>query len=744
MSTLISDLALILILAGVVTLIFKRLKQPLVLGYIVAGFLASSHMPYTPSVSDTSSIGTWANIGVIFLMFTLGLEFSFKKVVKMGIGPVIAACSIIVCMMGLGSLAGHIFGWGHMNSLFLGGMLAMSSTTIIYKALEDLELRQHKFAGEVLSVLILEDILGIFLMVVLSAVAVSRQFEGIELVQSFFKLGFFLILWFVVGLYLIPTFFKKVRRWLNRETLLIVSMALCFFLVVMAEKSGYSAAFGAFMMGSILAETVEAESIARVVAPVKNLFGAIFFVSVGMLVDPMVLVEYGVPILVLCLVIIFGQAIFGTMSFLLSGQPLRIAIQCGFSMAQIGEFAFIIASLGMSLHVTDDFLYPVVVAVSIITTFFTPYMIRATEPVCALSEKVVPANVLQRLKQRGTKVHVETPEGNMWKKLLMALVNQVAAYLTLSIAVILIAFASVVPVLNGSLGRTAGSIISELLILIAAAPFLRAIVMRKNHSDEWKRLFKKGKIHRFGLFITFLARFVIATATVFYVIHFLYPFYMPLQILTSAFVVFLMMKSRLVKWTSIKLERTFLQNLRSREVQARVGENRPGFAGRLTSRNIHIAELEVPETSNWAGKHLHELQFSHLDGVMIAAIVRGDYRLNAPGGEAMIFPGDRIEVIGSDNSLQTFVRRMNEDCTDLPLANTTLQLRRLLIREGSFLIGLSLQNSGIRSEYHCMVVGFEDDEGNIVPATANHIIQRNDAMWLVGEDDAVRKLMKNN
>ena len=744
MPTLISDLALILILAGLVTLIFKRLKQPLVLGYIVAGFLASSHMPYTPSVTDTGSISTWANIGVIFLMFTLGLEFSFKKVVKMGLGPVIAACSIIVCMMGLGSLSGHIFGWGHMNSLFLGGMLAMSSTTIIYKALDDLELRQHKFAGEVLSVLILEDILGIFLMVVLSALAVSRQFEGMELVNSLFKLGFFLILWFVVGLYMIPIFFNKVHRWLNRETLLIVSMALCFFLVVMAENAGYSAAFGAFMMGSILAETVEAESIARVVAPVKNLFGAIFFVSVGMLVDPAVLVEYGVPILVLCLVIILGQSILGTASFLLSGQPLRIAIQCGFSMAQIGEFAFIIASLGMSLHVTDDFLYPVVVAVSIITTFFTPYMIRATEPVCALANRVVPANVLKRLKERGDRIHEEQGNENMWKKLLIALINQVAAYLTLSIAVILIALASVVPILRGSMGHTAGSIVSAVLILVAASPFLRAIVMRKNHSDEWKRLHKKGRLHRIGLCVTFFFRFCIASATVFYVIHFISPFYVPLQIGVSTLLVYVMMKSRLVKWVSIKLERTFLQNLRSREVMARGNENRPGFAGRLTSRNIHIAELEVPDNSNWAGKKLHQLQFSHQDGVMIAAIVRDDYRLNAPGGEAMLFPGDRIEVIGDDNSLQTFVRRMNEDCRKLPLDSNNLQLRRLLIRDGSFLIGLSLQESGIRSEYRCMVVGFEDDEGNIIPATAHRTIQRGDSMWLVGEDEALRRLMKRN
>ena len=239
-------------------------------------------------------------------------------------------------------------------------------------------------------------------MVVLSAVAVSRQFQGMELVGSLFKLGFFLILWFVVGLYLIPIFLRKTHRWMNRETLLVVSIGLCFLLVVFAEKVGYSSAFGAFMMGSILAETVEAEQIERVVSPVKDLFGAIFFVSVGMLVDPAVLVAYWLPIVVICVAIIVGQAVFGTVSFLISGQPLRIALQCGFSLAQIGEFAFILASLGISLGVTSDFLYPVVVAVSIITTFFTPYMIRASQPVCAFIERVVPPAVLHRLANRGS------------------------------------------------------------------------------------------------------------------------------------------------------------------------------------------------------------------------------------------------------------------------------------------------------------------------------------------------------
>lgn len=747
MESFISDLALILISASLVTLVFKRLKQPLVLGYIVAGFLAGPHMPYTPSVSDMSSIHTWADIGVIFLMFTLGLEFSFKKIVKMGIGPVIAACSVMFCMMSVGNMVGHLFGWGSMNSLFLGGMLAMSSTTIIYKAFDDLGLRQQKFAGEVLSVLILEDILGILLMVVLSALAVSRQFQGMELVGSLFKLGFFLILWFVVGVYIIPIFLRRTNRFLNKETLLVVSIGLCFLLVVIAGKVGYSSAFGAFMMGSILAETVEAEKIERVVSPVKDLFGAIFFVSVGMLVDPAVLAAYWLPIVVLCIAIIVGQAVFGTTSFLLSGQPLRIAVQGGFSLAQIGEFAFIIASLGISLGVTSDFLYPVVVAVSIITTFFTPYMIRAAQPACRLLERVVPQNVMHRLMERGTHAGAQSAVAatdGVWKRLLMALVSQVGAYLTLSVAVILISFTVLLPLCRGALGHWPGNVACGLLTVLVASPFLRAIVMRKNHSDEWKQLRRRSRMNHVGLWVTFGVRYALATAAIYYVINFLSPFWWVWNTLASVLIVALIIASRHVKWVSIKMERVFLQNLRSREVMAQTNTaGEPGYAGRLNSRNIHIAELEVPEDSAWGGCHLRHLGFSHHDGVMIAAIVRGSHRINVPDGDTMIFPGDRIEAIGSDESLQLFQQRMNHELAVLPQTASKLLLRRLLVREGSPLIGTALRDSGIRSAYHCMAVGFEDADGNIEPATAERVIVRHDAIWVVGEDDSLHTLLHN-
>ena len=365
---LVKDLALILIVASMVTLIFKRLKQPLVLGYIVAGFIVSPHLPLTMSVVDKADIQTWADIGVMFLLFSLGLDFSFKKILKMGLAPIIAALCTVFFMSMMGMTVGHLFGWSHMDCVFLGGMLAMSSTTIIYKAYDDMGLSQQSFAKLGMSVLILEDILAIVMMVMLSAIASGGDPDGAQMVGSLLKITFFLILWFLVGLYVIPTFLRVTRKLMTDETLVIVALGLCCAMAWISTAVGFSSAFGAFVMGSILAETIEVERIEKVVAPVKNLFGAIFFVSVGMLVDPKILVDYAMPIIALVIAIMVGQAIFGTFSYMLSGQPLKTAMRCGFSMAQVGEFAFIIASLGLSLNVISSFMYPVIVAVSVVTT----------------------------------------------------------------------------------------------------------------------------------------------------------------------------------------------------------------------------------------------------------------------------------------------------------------------------------------------------------------------------------------
>ena len=568
---LIQDLALILVVAGVVTLVFKKLKQPLVLGYIVAGFLVSPHMPYTASVVDMSKIHLWADIGVMFLLFSLGLDFSFKKILKMGASPVISTITIIFCMSMLGIFMGHAFGWGRMDCIFLGGMLAMSSTTIIYKAFDDLGLRQQQFAGLVMSVLILEDILAIVMMVMLSAIAGGQNPDGGQMLESVIKIGFFLVLWLVVGIFAIPLFLRSVRRLINSEVLLIVSLGLCCAMAVFSTKVGFSSAFGAFIMGSILAETIEAERIEKLVEPVKNLFGAIFFVSVGMLVDPKILIEYALPIFALVMTILVGQSVFGSFSFMLGGEPLKSAMRCGFSMAQIGEFSFIIASLGLSLGVISDFLYPVVVAVSVITTFLTPYMIRLATPAYSALEHRLPSKLIRSLNHLSMS-HPNTQEKSKWKRLLTQMLVNVLVYSILSSAVITLMFMFVLPftrkLLPGWELHWYANAITGFLTVLLISPFLRAMVMKKNHSEEFKALWTESNRNRLPLLFTIVARIMVAVAFIFYICNYLSRFTPAVMITIGILAVVLMIFSRRIKHRSILLERLFINNLRSRDIEA--------------------------------------------------------------------------------------------------------------------------------------------------------------------------------
>ena len=751
--TLIKDLALILVVAGIVTLVFKKLKQPHVLGYIVAGFLVSPHMPLTASVVDQDSIHTWADIGVMFLLFSLGLDFSFKKILKMGASPIIATCTIVFCMMMLGILVGHAFGWAKMDCIFLGGMLAMSSTTIIYKAFDDMGLRQQHFASIVMSVLILEDILAIVMMVMLAAIAGGNNPDGGQMLGSVVKIGFFLVLWFVVGIFAIPLFLRSVRKLMNSEVLLVVSIGLCCAMAVLSTRVGFSSAFGAFVMGSILAETIEAEKIIKLVEPVKNLFGAIFFVSVGMLVDPDILLKFAFPILVLVMTILLGQALFGSLGFLLAGESLKSAMKCGFSMAQIGEFSFIIASLGLSLGVIGDFLYPVVVAVSVITTFLTPYMIRFSTPAYNSLEKRLPQKWVRSLNHLALS-HPNTTEHSLWRKLLIQMGRNTLIYSILSAAVITLMFTFFLPFarqIQSSLPELSVSnyqisianVLTGVITVLLISPFLRAMVMKKNHSEEFKKLWRESNINHFPLLFTILVRLVIAVAFIFYICNHLSQFNRAVMITIGFVAVVLIILSRRIKNRSIKLERLFILNLRSRDIEAQVhGHMRPLYEGRLLDRDIHIADFEIPQGSLWMGKTLRELELAKKYGIHVSNIMRAGRRFNIPDGNDRIYPGDILQVIGSDDQLIVFKHALEEALfeEDYELEKREMKLRSLVISGSSPFIGLTLQESGIRDQYNCMVVGIEEGKENLSSVAPTYRFQKGDIIWVVGEIDDLNKL----
>ena len=601
-----------------------------------------------------------------------------------------------------------------------------------------------------MSVLILEDILAIVMMVMLSAIA-QGNLEGSQMLESVMRIGFFLILWLVVGIFAIPLFLRAVRSLINTEVLLVVSLGLCCAMAVISSKVGFSSAFGAFIMGSILAETVEAERIEKLVEPVKNLFGAIFFVSVGMLVDPKILVEYAVPIILLVMTILIGQSVFGTFSFMLGGESLKSAMRCGFSMAQIGEFSFIIASLGLSLGVISDFLYPVVVAVSVITTFLTPYMIRFATPVYNNLEHRLPNKLINSLNSLSMGNHQHPHGQNLWKKLLTQMTINTVVYSILTSAAIVMMFTFVLPFMRGimpgwELHWYANGVTGVLTVLVIA-PFLRAMVMKKNRSPEFRALWAESSRNRMPLIFTIVVRAIIAIAFIFYICNFLSRFTNALMITIGVIVILLIIFSRWVKHRSITLERLFVQNLRSRDIAAQVyGKKRPLYADRLLDRDIHIADFEVPSDSMWMGQTLKQLNLGKKYGVHISSILRSGWRVNIPDGDFMIFPGDVLQAIGSDEQFSVFREALENERlgVDPNAEKRIMQLHQLIIDHNSPFLGKTLIESGIRDLYSCMVIGLEEGKQNLSAFPPNRKFEEGDIIWLVGEQESLNALSEVN
>jgi len=745
--TLIIDLATILISASLITILFKILKQPLVLGYIVAGFIASPHFLYTPSVTDTISISTWANIGVIFLLFSLGLDFSIKKLIKVGGTAIIAAGVIVIGMSSLGFLVGKFLGWNHINSLFLGGMIAMSSTSIIYKALDDLGLKTQKFAKLILGILVIEDIVAIILMVLLSTLAIKNSVEGSELIYSISKLLFFLILWFITGIFIIPSFLKKFKKYMNDETLMIVSIGLCLLMVVIATKVGFSAALGAFVMGSILAETIEAERIERITSPIKDLFAAVFFVSVGMMVDPAMIIEHIIPILIITLTVIFGQLIFSTFGIVLSGQPLKIAMQGGFSLTQIGEFAFIIASLGVSLEVTKPYMYPIVVAVSVITTFLTPYMMKLANPAYNFVDKKMPKK-WKRFLERYTSGTELVNHENLWKKLLTGIIRITLVYSVICIAILVLSISLLVPFIINIIPGLWGQLLASFITILLMSPFLRAIMIKKNHSIEFNTLWNDNRFNR-GYLVSLIAlKFLLAISFILYTLGHIFNTSAFILIGFAIVIIAIMTYSKYLKKQSIFIERRFMRNLHYRETTNKISniESKPQFAKHLISRDVHFSTFIIPYESQWVGKTLGELKLKNRFGIDIVSIMRGEGCKNIPGGKTIIFPTDKIQVIGTDKQLIIFadaiqkeIIKEGESCENL---HQDMHLKQILIEENSYLIGKKLKESRIREEFHCLLIGIERGTTSTKRPSIDFIFQEGDLLWVVGHNNDIKELSK--
>lgn len=732
--TLINDLGIILTAAGVVTLLFKRFRQPVVLGYILAGFLISSYVPIVPTISDPENIKVWAEIGIIFLLFGLGLEFSFKKLADVGAPASITAVLEVTVMSLLGFITGKAFGWSTMDSIFLGGILSISSTTIIIRAFEEVGVKGRGFVSLVFGVLIVEDLVAILLLVLLSTIAISQNVEGLEIAYAMAKLVFFLTLWFISGIFLIPTALGRLRPHLTQETLLIVSLSLCFLMVILATKAGFSPALGAFIMGSLLAETSEAKRIEHLVDSVKNLFAAIFFVSVGMLIDPRILTEYAIPILVLTLITIFGKAFSTALGVLLSGRSLRHAVQSGLSLAQIGEFSFIIAVLGLNLKVTSDFLYPVAVGVSAVTTFTTPYLIRSADKVFLLIEQRLSPKWQQLLNGQSVNQHSVSAE---WKKIIKTSSITIIANAVLMIAIFLGIKLYVVPILKTQLEKPEAAYPMGLLAaLLLSAPFFWAMVRsnRKNTHNQPSHVNRLANVSttivRWFLSVTLLA----ILSTQFIALKFAIFIFIGLSL------VLLFMFSRELEGLYQRLEGRFFKNLDGHD---------PGLTGMppLAPWDAHLVAFEVHPQSDFVGKTLEELKIREHFGVTIALIERGNKKLAAPGRNAMIFPYDKVFVIGTDEQILQFRNKAENIHTQSKnhshhhsKEEFTYVLVPYFVAPDSPFCGRSIRDSGVREKSHGLIVGVERDGQRILNPDSSMTITASDTLWIVGEKAALGTL----
>lgn len=742
--TLIADLALILISASIITLLFKWLKQPLVLGYIVAGLLAGPYVHIFPTVGDIANINIWAEIGVVFLLFALGLEFSFKKLINVGSTAFITATTEVISMLLIGYMVGYLLGWGTMNSIFLGGMLSMSSTTIIIKAFDDLGLRSQRFTGIVFGTLVVEDLIAILMMVLLSTMAVSKDFVGEELLVSVLKVVFFLILWFLIGIFILPAFLKKAKKLMNNETLLIVSLGLCLGMVVLATYTGFSAALGAFIMGSILAETVEAEHIEHIIQPVKDLFGAIFFVSVGMLVNPAVLVEYAWPVIIITLVTIIGKAIFSSLGVLLSGESLNISIKSGFSLAQIGEFAFIIAGLGVSLKVLDPFISPIIVAVSVITTFTTPYFIRLANPFAEWLYKVLPPKV-QEMLARYTSGKKTVNHDSDWKKLLKNIVGRVIIYSVLLTAIWLLSVKTLYPAVSELFTPVTiwVNLAMCLATLLLMTPFLWALISNKYNSSAiflklWEdENYNHGRLVALVLFRVSVAIFFISAVVISY---FHLNIGIGVVIAVAVVALILILREDLTQYS--RLETHFLTNLNLREEVAKKHHPlKTSFNSEFNNKDIELTSVLVSPYSRHIGKSLGELSFRQKFGVNVVAIVRGDLKIYIPKSSERIYPQDKLAVVGTDQQLQKF-RDEIESPQGVPGTEEMYQemnLHSFTVNEAFHFLDKSIVQSRLGEKYDSIVVAIERN-GELVPLDKDATFLLGDLVWFVGEREKIRQL----
>ena len=756
---LIADLALILVVAGIVTIIFKKINQPIVLGYIIAGFLISPNFIYLPTIVDEADIEVWANIGVIFLMFGLGLEFSFKKIAKVGGSAFVIVFTVMTVMILIGAGVGNLLGWGKMDCIFLGGMLSMSSTMIILKAYEEFGIKEQPHAQMVLGALVIEDIAGIFMLIVLSTISVGQNVSGRDLVVQLSLLLVYLVIWLLVGIYVIPTFLRYTNKLLNDEMVVVISLAICLAMVVIANLIGFSSALGAFMAGSILAGTVQSGRIETLVKPIKDLFGAIFFVSVGMMIVPEMLIQYIIPILVLSVVVILGQMIFSTIGTLLSGQNLETAVKVGFSMVQIGEFSFIVATLGKTLGVISDNLYPIVVCVSVITSFLTPVFIKNSDKAYALVKDKMPDKLWVFLARNTSKNQSKRAMDEEWLTFITRVVIRTLICSAFMYVIYLLGTDYLEPFLDSRMGSGyAAEVLSCVISLAFMVPFVN--FMHKTNQPLYVKLWVKHRSNHLPLITLKTIRVLIAACFMALVIRafFRIPFF--ILVLVAAVPIFFIIRSDFITGVTTNMRIRFVSNFSDKALAKQKKERQEKGSIKWLNESMYIIEFRITDVEE--GTTILDFTEGRRFMVTIIRIIRNGEYINMPSANDVVMKGDILHMLGTwdevdactimledDDSIEyteaddeilkdyIYAQRFNNVPEDKELVCVPIK-----VEKGSDLIRRSIKTCGIRQKYKASIIGIE--RGNLTTASPGiqTIIRRDDLLWLMGGHEMLERLVK--
>ena len=748
---LFSDLALILVTAGLTTVIFKWLKQPVVLGYIIAGFLIGPNFEWFPVISDHTSVETWSEIGMVFMLFGIGLEFSFKKLKKVGGTVGITALTELVTMCVVGFMLGKMLGWSQMDSIFLGAMLSISSTTIIAKAFDDMKLHREKFSGNVIGELVVEDLEAVLLMVVLSTLAVSKSFNGMQLVSSMLKLGFFLLVWFLGGIFIVPTVLRWARKFMSEETLTVFSVGLCFMMVVLANLAGFSSALGAFIMGSILAETLEAEMIHKVTTPIKNLFGAVFFVSVGMLVDPKILVEYWWQILVITGVLLFFKPLSNVAGRLIAGLGLKQSIQGGFCFSQIGEFSFIIASLGLSYGVIDEFLYPIIVSVSIITTFLTPYAIKAAVPTYNWVSGHMSQQWLNHFENRDTGIKVKSGEKVSMASFIGRQFKHIVIYIAIVVALLFICF-WIGSFIIEYVPNVWGNAISVAITMVLVSPFLWAIGFRHTLVNTTHKLMEHSRFNKTLILSIFILRFIIVWAVATSVLRHFFneAFWLRLGVgvhlgrwinvaMALGYTLLLRVVSPAMKFYK-RIEDSFLDNLNKRQ------SSQVFAIPEILQENCHLQKMTLSPDSPYSGKLIRDTDFRDNYNVSVVSVERGKQLVELPKSDFQLFPYDKVTFVGHEDHLRLLLPRVElfDEQLIQEHEESEVDLYKVEVRPISPYVGVALMDSGLAENFDAMIIAIERDGQFILNPSARITFQPADLVWFVAQKEKAEILMNYN